>query len=693
MFVEIDNNEMNVFDIEKLINTTRDANGGIITPDFAMEILSKTNHFGHIKKVLKHIKEKCKTAEEIAPYKEFILSCVDGREISPQAMEILQNLVEKCDEEFQKEFAEVDKKRKIFRLSDCKVCYTDVEEGKFEFEGYDTVIFYSTRNNISLFGPNYEFPKVLDVSLLNSVTFHKADVSNVENFRFKKDGLVQFEYCEKFNKKISLSSCKILDITNSNLTGIEELKTAGIKEICVSNPMGEFVPSTVDLSSCDKLSFKKVDFDNFDELKIKEGAEAVFDTCSGLPSNLGISSFRKFHISNYSLSRFNDVSFRDGADIALEMCRNFPKGIDVSMCNVVSFRGSNLENIDKLKFRKNAEVHMQDTKNLPSKLNFDECKKVYLCNASLANVEELILGKCEYASFNGINGFPEVFDVAECDTVEFARCMMYGIKKLRFKDGAKVYFTDAKYLLDNIDVSNCSVVDFKRCDLQHFNKLRFRDGAEVSLFSAMHLPKDIDFSNCSEVDLGHSDVSKLDNLKFGEGAKVTFNNNRYQYSNERHSWPENMDVSKCDTVDFSHCFFYGDEKIKFKDGAKVIFYAVKELHKGIDFSNCSEVNLRSCDLKNLDEIKFRKGAKVDIRDTVNLPEVLDVSMCEEVVMYPTHLNGVREIKFKNEEQRKNLCGDSSIRGDGEIKITYTDDEKKLAPVLGKVNEFFGKKEM
>ena len=93
MFVEIDNNEMNVFDIEKLINTTRDANGGIITPDSAMEILSKTNHFGHIKKVLKHIKEKCKTAEEIAPYKEFILSCVDGREISPQAMDILQNLV------------------------------------------------------------------------------------------------------------------------------------------------------------------------------------------------------------------------------------------------------------------------------------------------------------------------------------------------------------------------------------------------------------------------------------------------------------------------------------------------------------------------------------------------------------------------------------------------------------------------
>ena len=57
MFVAINNIEKNIFEVDKWINTTRDANGGIISPEFAMEILSKTNHLGHIKKVLKAVKK------------------------------------------------------------------------------------------------------------------------------------------------------------------------------------------------------------------------------------------------------------------------------------------------------------------------------------------------------------------------------------------------------------------------------------------------------------------------------------------------------------------------------------------------------------------------------------------------------------------------------------------------------------
>ena len=85
MFVAINNTDMGLSDIEKWIKTARDDNGGIISPEFAMEILSKTNHLGHIKKVLRNIKDNCVTPEKIAPYREFILSCVDGREMSPNA--------------------------------------------------------------------------------------------------------------------------------------------------------------------------------------------------------------------------------------------------------------------------------------------------------------------------------------------------------------------------------------------------------------------------------------------------------------------------------------------------------------------------------------------------------------------------------------------------------------------------------
>ena len=59
MFVAIDNIDMDALKVEEWINTNRDANGGVISPEFAMEILTKTNHFAHIKKVISLIKKNC----------------------------------------------------------------------------------------------------------------------------------------------------------------------------------------------------------------------------------------------------------------------------------------------------------------------------------------------------------------------------------------------------------------------------------------------------------------------------------------------------------------------------------------------------------------------------------------------------------------------------------------------------------
>ena len=48
-FIAIDNKDNSVLAIDALINTTD------MTPDFAMEMLGKTNHYGHIKKILRNI--------------------------------------------------------------------------------------------------------------------------------------------------------------------------------------------------------------------------------------------------------------------------------------------------------------------------------------------------------------------------------------------------------------------------------------------------------------------------------------------------------------------------------------------------------------------------------------------------------------------------------------------------------------
>ena len=78
MFVAIDNKNMDALKVEEWINPYRDDNGGVISPEFAMEILGKTNYFAHIKKVINNIKKACLdengklVADEVLAYKDVV---------------------------------------------------------------------------------------------------------------------------------------------------------------------------------------------------------------------------------------------------------------------------------------------------------------------------------------------------------------------------------------------------------------------------------------------------------------------------------------------------------------------------------------------------------------------------------------------------------------------------------------------
>ena len=99
MFVPINSADMDAFKVEEWINRTRDDNGGVISPEFAMDVLGKTNHFAHIKKLINLIKKSCSdkngelVADKVLAYKEFILSAIDGREHEGMALKGLQEFL------------------------------------------------------------------------------------------------------------------------------------------------------------------------------------------------------------------------------------------------------------------------------------------------------------------------------------------------------------------------------------------------------------------------------------------------------------------------------------------------------------------------------------------------------------------------------------------------------------------------
>ena len=201
MFVAIDNKDMDVFKIEEWINETRDANGGVISPEFAMEILSKTNFYGHIKKVLKNIKEKNKTKEELLAYKEFILSCVDEREMSPQALEMLQEMADVC--EVRDEFDEKNAKPKWYDKDDCyKVVVVRTKEEFNALEGNDLRIFFDA----------------------DEVDLTWCDLDKVKKIRFREEAEVDLKGAKNLPKELDLSMCSKVNLTDCDLSGVEKIK-------------------------------------------------------------------------------------------------------------------------------------------------------------------------------------------------------------------------------------------------------------------------------------------------------------------------------------------------------------------------------------------------------------------------------------------------------------------------------------
>ena len=264
MFVKIDNYK-NMNDVDMLIKNAR--NSGNLSPEFAMDVLRTGNYYGNIKKLARIIEgfDKNKWGE----YKEFVLSCVDGREISDETRGILLNMAEHCG--FEEEFNKIDKKEKVYGAKRCKVCYRkgkSVQEDLSDFDvlyhehDYDVCVwdsklpkmvdFSSCKCGVDFnmadcsevkkfsFADNYgkirfihigrpidnkkkgAFPKVLDLSEANFVTFDMCDFEGVEEIKFKHGSVVTFVFTSNHPKKLDFSMCSDL-VGDFHALDVEEI--------------------------------------------------------------------------------------------------------------------------------------------------------------------------------------------------------------------------------------------------------------------------------------------------------------------------------------------------------------------------------------------------------------------------------------------------------------------------------------
>ena len=322
MFVAIENNEMNVPQILDWINRTKNANNNVISPEFAMDILGKTNFYGHIKMVLKNIKENCKTKEDIEPYKEFILSCVDRREVSPQAMAVLQEMAKLCGCE--EEFDEADKKVKIYNKTDCEK-------------------WYVIKNKLNLYGIQDE-----DVNVLldcAEVSFEVNELAKVKKLRFIEGADVRFWGAEKIPEDVDFSSCRRVQIYNYDLSKIKNFHFREGSTVAFNKVQN--IPDNLDVSMCDKVEFSDCDISRINKIELKEGGVITLYKLT-VPKDFDFTKSSGVDVCSCYFTNIDEVSFREGADVSLRTSYEMPKIVDISMCKKADLWLWNLNDVKKL---------------------------------------------------------------------------------------------------------------------------------------------------------------------------------------------------------------------------------------------------------------------------------------------------------------------------------------------------------
>ena len=428
MFVAINNKDKSAIYLDGVIKKA--CNNGEITPDFAMEILTLTNHRANIKKLVNSIKDICTTKESLMPYKDFILSCVDEREVSGDTLACLQEMAKMCGCEA--EFDIANNKPKFFKDTDCII-----------------EIIASLKDVKCITGKNNAKTGYFDA---NFVTLTDYDFGHLDEVRFKKGSKIDLFRIINLPKKFDVSGCSEVHLDCCDITKVKKLdfgeadvvylnkcglnNVADIKfkersKVCLSNIIK--LPKCLDVSMCDDVSFEFCDLANVERLKFNEAAKVSLFSMTGLPSEIDISMCDEVDFSCLDLAKVKEVKFKDGAKVKLRKVNNLPENLDVSICSEVSLIDYDLANIKEFKFKEDAAVSLDNVENLPEDLDFSKCSALSLGNCDLRGLKELKFKKGAKVFFNDTK-LPEVLDLSMCSLVCFTGLNLGGVKEIKFKN-------------------------------------------------------------------------------------------------------------------------------------------------------------------------------------------------------------------------------------------------------------------
>ena len=345
MFVAIENKDMNAQKVDEWVKLTRRANGDVLSPEFALEILSKTNHIANIKTVIKNIKAQCVdenkklVPEKVAQYKEFILSCVDGREQSEMIMADLRELAEACG--CKDELEIINNNEKVYSNTDVK--------GVVVRDMYDR---NNMENMLNLGIPVFiDINKVYNGNILPYVRLREMDFSNVIAIRAKDLIDLSFDNVSNLPGKVILENTSVVKFIGSSWRdGVEKLDVSKANTLMIKECTN--VPENIDASNCNVVNFEAINLSKWDKIKFGDDVILTLKLCENVSENFDVSFVSDLYIYGTDISKAKDLKFKDGANVVMDSAKvNYnteivtvvPEFLDFSHCDKVKFSARPLE--------------------------------------------------------------------------------------------------------------------------------------------------------------------------------------------------------------------------------------------------------------------------------------------------------------------------------------------------------------
>ena len=323
-----------------------------ITPEYVLELLSKTNNYACIKQLFKELLHPCQdknnTQEENAlilqkiakEYKDVLLMMVDAREHSPKNYETIRQIASAGG--YLEELEAVDSNSKIYSARCNNVLYTTdaslsdkAFRGEIDLDLYDSIIFDTPKQSISLcLEENLRFIEYIDVF---RAYFQDCDLTKTEirinpdaNMRIMKGAVSQNILEKKLNSLTLISPVIEFEGSPSRIN----FKAKNVTYLL--NPWNHENPKILDFSQTEKV---------------------VFDTKSDLKG-------------------VEDLIFMPGSTVFMKYCENFPEKLDFSMCKEVYLENADLTGVSEIKFKDEE----QKNRFLTDAKAYNDIKCVYTTN-------------------------------------------------------------------------------------------------------------------------------------------------------------------------------------------------------------------------------------------------------------------------------------------------------------------------